>query len=74
MILYTPMPLELVLDGLDAYRPQYEEVTVRGHKVVVERTGVNQAKLVRLLSTNPNDFLDPSFFPGAIITFTGKTK
>ncbi|MDI3538156.1 MAG: hypothetical protein PWP12_61 [Bacillota bacterium] len=69
MILYTPMPLELVLEGMEDYRPQYEEVVVRGHKLLVERTGVNQAKLVRLLSTNPNDFLDPSFFPGSILTF-----
>lgn len=69
MILYTPMPLELVLEGLEDYRPQYEEVVVRGHKLLVERTGVNQAKLVRLLSTNPNDFLDPSLFPGSILTF-----
>ncbi|HHY92863.1 MAG TPA: hypothetical protein GX511_05940 [Firmicutes bacterium] len=72
MILYTPLPLEQVLEGFETYQPQYEELVYRGHKVLVERTGVNQARLVRLLSTNPNDFLDPSFFPGSIITFSGE--
>lgn len=72
MILYTPMPLELVLEGAEDYWPKYELVSVHGRWVLVERTGVNQAKLVRLLSTNPNDFLDPSFFPGSIITFDAR--
>jgi len=63
--------MEVVLEGLDSFQPQYEETILRGRKVLVEREG-EQAKLVRVLSTNPNDFLDPSLFPGSIVSFETK--
>lgn len=72
MMLYTPMPLELVLAGKDDFNPSYEEVNIRGRKVLVERTDATHASVVRVLSTNPADFLDPTLFPGAVITFQAK--
>ncbi len=72
MIIHTPMPLELVLDGSDEFRPSYEEIDISGRKVLVERKDATHASVVRILSTNPADFLDPTLFPGAIITFQAK--
>lgn len=71
-MLYTPMPLELVLAGNEDFKPSYEEVSVRGRKVLVERIDSVHASVVRVISTNPADFLDPTLFPGAIITFEAK--
>ena len=71
-MLYTPMPLELVLAGSDDFRPVYEEVSIRGRKVLLEKKDATHARVVRIISTNPSDFLDPSLFPGAVITFEAK--
>ena len=69
MILYTPLPLQLVLAGDGEFKPSYEEVNIRGCKVLVERMSSTQATVVRVLSTDPAHFLDPSLSPGAVITF-----
>lgn len=69
MILYTSMPLEIVLEGMDKTY-EYKEIDVGGVKLVVEPMGINQGKIVRLLSSNPQDFLNPNFSPGKIITFS----
>jgi len=72
MILHTAMPLELVLAGSNEFKPSYDEIDIRGCKVLVERMDANRASVVRILSTNPADFMDPTLFPGAIITFVAK--
>ncbi|HKM38656.1 MAG TPA: YlzJ-like family protein [bacterium] len=69
MIIHTPMPLELVFAGSEDFKPTYEEISVRGCKVLVERTDATHASIVRILSTDPADFLNPALFPGAVITF-----
>ncbi|NLU09586.1 MAG: hypothetical protein GXW90_01325 [Tepidanaerobacter acetatoxydans] len=69
MLLYTTMPLEIVLDGIYKKR-EYKEIDTNGVKLIVECIGINQGKIVRLLSSNPQDFLNPNFFPGKIITFS----
>lgn len=69
MIFYTTVPLEVVFEGFDQFKPQYEEIQFEGVKLLVEPQGSYQAKIVRLLSTNPYDYLNPRFFPGNMIYF-----
>ncbi len=68
-ILYTPMPLELVLEGIDKAGPQYQEIEVAGAKLMVEQTGIAQGRVIRLLSTNPQDYLTAQYQPGTEIRF-----
>ncbi|MGI6128881.1 MAG: YlzJ-like family protein [bacterium] len=70
--LYTPLPLELVLAGNEEFSPSYEEISVRGRKVLVEKKDSTHASVVRVISTNPSDYLDPTLFPGAVVTFDPK--
>jgi hypothetical protein len=68
VILYTPMQLELVLEGLDKTEyPNYEKIEYDGVSMLVERTNLGQRKIVKLLSTKPRDYLRQDLFPGAII-------
>lgn len=67
MILYTPLPLELVLEGFDQPR-EYREIKIDGVTMVVEKINDHQSRIVRLISTNPNDFLSPKYQPGSIIS------
>ncbi len=63
------MPIEMVLEGMDK-KYEYKEIEIGGVKLVIEPIGVNQGKIVQLLSTNPQDFLNPNFAPGKIINFS----
>jgi len=68
MILYTPMQLELVLEGFDKVNyPDYQEVNYNGVPMVVEDAGFGKKKIVKLLSTNPYDYLKKDLFPGSLI-------
>jgi len=68
MILYTPMQLELVLEGFDTTSyPDYKNIEYQGVPMVVEPYGSGKYRIVRLLSTNPYDYLKPELAPGMVI-------
>lgn len=69
MILYTAVSPETVLEGIDTYQPEYIEIKLNGLDVQVEMLNGTQARIVRLLSPNPNDYLNPSYSPGTVIEF-----
>lgn len=68
MIIYTPMPLELVLEGVQQNR-YYKEIQVDGVKLQVEELENGQYRINKLLSTDPFDFLNPQFQPGNLIIY-----
>lgn len=68
MILWTPLPAELVLDGLDAPPRPAMEVRSGGRLFVLQPITGTQARLVRLVSSDPADYLNPMFQPGRIVT------
>lgn len=69
MVLYTSMPIEMVIEGIDK-KYEFKEIEIDGVKLIIEPISMNQGKIVQLLSSNPQDFLNPNFSPGKIITFT----
>lgn len=69
MIMYTSMPLEWVFEGYDQFNPNYAEIDYNGVKMLIEPSGPFQAKVVRLISGNPQDYLNPKYSPGAVIHF-----
>ncbi len=72
MILYTPMQLELVLAGFEQLdRASEREATIGGVPAVVKDAGGGKLELVRVLSTNPMDFLRRDLYPGAEVKVDG---
>lgn len=69
MIVYTIFPLELVFEGYEDFKPEYEEIERDGCRLLVEALSFNQGKIVRLISSNPQDYLNPAYQPGEIIKF-----
>jgi hypothetical protein len=69
MVLYTPIPLELVLAGTEPVR-RYREAVIRGVPVLVEETAPGRGRVVRLLSTDPFDYLAPGLAPGTEVNFS----
>ncbi|MBO8170955.1 MAG: YlzJ-like family protein [Bacillaceae bacterium] len=69
MIVYSAMPVEQIFDGMDRYQPEYQEVQVDGLTMLVEPVNAMEGKIVRLLSPNPQDYLNPKYTPGNKIFF-----
>ncbi|MGB9859067.1 MAG: YlzJ-like family protein [Moorellaceae bacterium] len=69
MIIYSPMAPDLIWEGAEQFCPIYEEISFGRVTLVVEPKGFHQARVVRLLSTDPADYLYGPYQPGKIITF-----
>lgn len=69
MIIYTPLPLEWVLEGYDSFKPEYLELDYQGGKLIVEMLSPEQGKIVRLISPRAEDYLAAENQPGTRITF-----
>ncbi len=70
MILWTVFPVELVLNGFEAQTPStYEEIEYNGVKLLVERISAVECRIVRIISTNPEDYLCPDFQPGITLSY-----
>lgn len=64
-ILWSVMPIEMVLEGMAPAYPARAEMMVDGRVLEVEPGSDGMATVVRLLSTAPGDYLKPEFQPGA---------
>lgn len=65
VLLWSVMPMELVLDGLSPAQPTLRDVVVDGRLVQVEAGQDGLGTVVRLVSGRAQDYLDPRFQPGA---------
>lgn len=67
MIMYTTMPLELIFqENNDAFTKQ-SIIELDGLSLVVEAVSDKECRIVRIMSTNPYDFLNEAYAPGSII-------
>lgn len=69
MILYTPLPLELVLSTEENTTP-YQEIELEGVTLVVEHTADGTGKIVQIRSTDPCVYLRPEFQPGQQVSLS----
>jgi len=70
MILYSIIPPEYVLQDMSKNNGdnQYFEAEYLGEKIQVARHGNNSYKIVRIIGTSPQAFLNPELQPGKIIS------
>lgn len=66
-ILWTAMPVEMVVQGLEPQGPAAMEMMVDGRLLQVLPGQNGQGTVQRLLSTDPQDYLDPRWQPGTVI-------
>lgn len=74
MTIYTCMPLETVLNGIDAKRENLHEVWVGGIHMQVEAVAPGIGRIVRLLQCDLHHYLDPMLAPGAIVHYGGASR
>ncbi len=68
MILYTMMPAELIFPTDETQFSNQQYVELNGVSMVVEKNEEHGHRIVRLLSTNPQDFLNDEYMPGSTIS------
>ncbi|CAH0153043.1 MULTISPECIES: YlzJ-like family protein [Priestia] len=69
MILYTMMPQELIFQ--QSYQQEQSQPKLINHNgipVIVEENEQKQQQIVRILSTNPQDYLNENYYPGQILS------
>jgi hypothetical protein len=66
MLFYTIVPLEELLVDLDKER-QFLTISREGILLQVEPIDGARGSVIRTLSGNPQDFLDPRWQPGAVV-------
>lgn len=66
-MLWTPLGADAVLTDPRSYDRDIVEVTYHGKLLLVEPVSATQARVVRLISTDPADFLRPDLQPGSLI-------
>ena len=74
-VLYTILPQEMVFDGYEEEGDrEYFEISMQGGSLVLEAMAKNQAKIVRVISSDPRVFLNPNLQPGSVIEFPYQLK
>ncbi|RKP55516.1 hypothetical protein D7Z26_10050 [Cohnella endophytica] len=69
MTLYTTMPLELVLGGIQAEPGPFFEVTYQGVSLQLQPVGPGIGRIVRLLYAPLDCYLQPEYAPGQLICY-----
>ena len=64
-VLHTIVPLEVVFSNKYDGLPKQQLVKVDGVEMLVEPLGFGEAKVVRVLSSNPAHYLNTKFQPGS---------
>ncbi|WP_374049713.1 YlzJ-like family protein [Paenibacillus larvae] len=60
---------EDVFRDWDKQKPEYRDVKINGVDMQIETLPEGKAKIVRLYSCNPLDYLDSSLHPGTVISY-----
>ncbi|NEW05607.1 hypothetical protein GK047_06180 [Paenibacillus sp. SYP-B3998] len=70
MIHYSVIPMEDIFHRMDDYTPNYLEITHQGVSMQIELINSFQARIVRLYSCNPQDYLKEQYTPGTLIAYS----
>lgn len=70
MTLYTPLPLEIVLEQQEMPKERKRIITMNNVNLEVEDLPNGQVKIQRVLSSNPQDFLRIEMQPGVILKYS----
>jgi hypothetical protein len=72
LVLYTPMPPELIWATESNETMNLQEVEHQGVTLIVQPTGMNTGRIVQIKSTDPYVFLKQEYQPGRTISFGPK--
>lgn len=68
MIIYTPVPIELLLSFSGGER-DFKEIPYGEATIIAEVLAEGTCKVVRVISSNPDDYMNPDLQPGCEVSF-----
>jgi hypothetical protein len=68
MILYTTMPLEQVYPTENEFQESHRMITYQGIPMLVEITDQQSFQIVRVISSDPQHYMNDSCTPGSKIS------
>lgn len=70
MIMYTIVPQELLFQAEQSVSNSHSAIQVNGVPMLVQQNGDQSCEIVRLLSSNPQHYLDSQYAPGQKISIS----
>lgn len=67
MILYTPLAAADIFPQMEDTQAARQDISYGGKMVYTEQKNDGSYEVLKLLSTDPNDFLDQNFAPGSML-------
>jgi hypothetical protein len=64
MIFHTILPNEVVFEDENEQVPNQQMIAINGGQLLVEQESDSECRIVQLISSDPNHFLDPRYQPG----------
>lgn len=68
-MMHTIIPLEQVMQEPDRKPAATKEVVIQGIVMEIEPIDEQQARIVRIHSPRPNDYLNPAYMPGTVFNW-----
>lgn len=68
-MMHTIVPLEQVMQEPDSKPAATREVVIQGIVMEIEPIDEQQARIVRIHSPRPNDYLNPAYMPGTVFNW-----
>ena len=72
MLLWTIVPLEQIFNNVPDTAQLvnlFEDIEFRGVKLEVQEISPSEKRIVRIISSNPKDFLRPEIQPGMVLSY-----
>ena len=75
MIYYSVLNSSYIFKDWDEFDPQYDEIKISNTlSLIVEYCGHDECKIIRVISSNPNDYLNMDLIPGNIVKSSNLLK
>ncbi|QOS99749.1 YlzJ-like family protein [Brevibacterium sp. JNUCC-42] len=70
MIIYSAMPMEIIFANQDQVeKQQIQEIQMGEAVMLVEPISAYEGRIIRLISPNPHDYVNPAYAPGQTLKF-----
>ena len=66
---YSVIPIEDIFQDYNKFAPVYEDIELNGCLMQIEPLSGYQARIIRLYSCNPQDYLNEKYAPGTMISY-----
>ncbi|HHV93257.1 MAG TPA: hypothetical protein GXX47_01830 [Firmicutes bacterium] len=71
-MMWTIVPPEVIWEGAEEKPKDLMELNWQGVQVLVEPLEFGRGRIVKLLSTDPRDYLKPELAPGSVVSLLPK--